>query len=215
SGDQERPWRHRDCARAQARAGAHCLTPAPVGTAGGRGTSRPQRLDVPVDVLPSAGLRQARLLPLRSGRPGRSNTTTSWPGLARRLVKHDLAHIRGIDRGPAESAQEDLGATVLGLADDLAACPEALVAKPRRRDADAVDIACGQSDRTRQPDIERIQVRALAAEIAGLEHRGDVADAAAARLRIAEGIIDDPLVDATRLLDVAECPAHDPVSGRL
>ena len=63
--------------------------------------------------------------------------------LARRLFEHDLAHIRGIDRGPAESAQEDLGATVLGLADDLAACAEALVAEPRGRDADAVDIACG------------------------------------------------------------------------
>jgi hypothetical protein len=57
----------------------------------------------------------------------------------------------------------------------------------------------GQTHGTCQSDIERIQVRALAAEIAGLQHRGDVANAAAARLRIAECVIDDPLVDATRL----------------
>src|SRR5262249_48193003 len=118
------------------------------------------------------------------------------------------------DRGPAESAQENLGATVLGLADDLATCPKALVAEPRGRNADAVDVACWQPNRARQPDIERIQVRALAAEVAGLQHRCDVADAAAARLRIAESIIDDPLINAARLLNVAEGPAHDLVAGR-
>src|SRR5262249_42202589 len=133
---------------------------------------------------------------------------------ARRLFEHDFADIRGIDRGPAESAQENLGATVLGFADDLATCPKALVAEPRGRNADAVDVACGQPNRARQPDIERIQVRALAAEVACLEHRSDVADAAAARLGIAESIIDDPLINAARLLDVAEGPAHDLVGGR-
>src|SRR5207247_65510 len=121
---------------------------------------------------------------------------------------------RRIDGDPAESAEVNLGATVLRLADDLAACPQALVAKARWRNADAVDVACGQSDRARQPDIERVQVSALAAEIAGLQHCGNVADAAAARLRFAERVIDNPLVDTPRLFDIAEGPAHDVVGGR-
>jgi len=100
---------------------------------------------------------------------------------------------------------------VLRLADDLAACPETLVSEPRRRNADAVDVACRQPSRPRQPNIERVQVRALAAEIAGFEHRGNVADTAAACFRIAERVLDDPLVDAARLLEVAEGPAHDAV----
>src|SRR5205807_6861052 len=78
--------------------------------------------------------------------------------LPRRLFQRHLAYVRWIDRDPAEPAAEDLGATVLRLADDLAACPDALVAEPRRRDADAVDVARGQPHRTCQPDIERIQV---------------------------------------------------------
>src|SRR5260370_11323006 len=134
--------------------------------------------------------------------------------LARRLFQHDLANVGWIDRDPAESGQEYFGPTVLCLTYDLVSSTEALVTEPRGRNADAVDITCGQTHGTCQSDIERIQVRALAAEIAGLQHRGDVANAAAARLRIAERVIDDPLVDATRLLDIAECPAHDTVGRR-
>ncbi len=44
---------------------------------------------------------------------------------------------------------------------------------------------------------------------------GDVADAAAARLGIAEGVLDHPLVDAPRLVEVAGCAGGDLVGGLL
>src|SRR5262245_4394289 len=135
--------------------------------------------------------------------------------LSRRFFQHDLPHIGWIDRNPAKSAQEHLSSTVLRLAHDFAAGAEALVAELGGSDANAIDIARGQADRARQPDIERVQVRTLAAKISSLQHRGDVADAAAARLRIAERIIDDPLVNAPRLLDVTKRPADDAAGSRL
>src|SRR6516164_2782740 len=124
--------------------------------------------------------------------------------MARRLFERDLANVRRIDRNPAKSAEEYLGATMLRLADHLGVRAEALVTEFGRRDSDAIHVACGQADCTRQPDVERIQVRAFTSEVAGLEHRGDVADAAAARLWIAERVLDDPLVDAPRLFEIAE-----------
>ena len=103
---------------------------------------------------------------------------------------------------------------MLRLADHLRVCAQALVPEPGGRDADAVDVACGQADGAREAHVEGIQVRALAAEIAALEHRGDIADAATARFWIAERIVDDPLIDTPRLLQVGERPTHDPFGRR-
>ena len=55
---------------------------------------------------------------------------------------------------------------------------------------------------SRESDVEGIQVRTLASEVTSFEHGADVAPTAAAYLRIAERIVDDPLVDRTRFLDI-------------
>ena len=120
----------------------------------------------------------------------------------RRFFEHDLAHVGGVDRHPAEAGEINLRAAMLRFGDDCRARAEALVAELRWRNANAVDVARRQAGRPRQADIERVEIGAFAAEIARLEHRRDVADAAAAHLGVAERVIDDPLVDRARLLDV-------------
>ena len=94
----------------------------------------------------------------------------------------------------------ELRPAVLGTA-DVTALPEALelcrVGHPH-----AVDVARRDADGTRQPDEEGVEVGALAPEVPGLEHPADVADAAAAHLRIAERVLDDPLVDRARLVEL-------------
>ena len=141
--------------------------------------------------------------------------------LARRLLEHDLAHVRRVHRHPAEALQEDLGAAVLGLG-DVSALAQALVAEARVGDADAVDVARRQPGRAREADEEGVEVGALAREVAGLQHAADVADAAAAHLGLAEGVVHDPVVDRARLVlvalrpldDVARGVAHDAVGGQ-
>ncbi len=122
--------------------------------------------------------------------------------VARRLFQHDLAHVGRIDRHPTVAAGEELGAAVLCLRDVRRAGAEALVAVLGRRHAHAIDVARRHVDRARQPDIERVKIGALAAEVAALEQRLHVTDATAARLRIAEGVVDDPLIERARLVDV-------------
>ena len=60
-----------------------------------------------------------------------------------------------------------------------------------------------------EADKQRIEIGALAAEIAGLEHGGDVADAAAAHLGVAEGVLDDPFVDGVDLFDLGLLAGSD------
>src|SRR5262245_14258337 len=90
----------------------------------------------------------------------------------------------------------DLGAAVLRLADvaGLAEAPELRGV----RAPDAVDVACRQSGRPREADVERVQVGALAAEVARIQHALHVTDAAPSDLGITERIVDDPLVDRAR-----------------
>jgi hypothetical protein len=89
------------------------------------------------------------------------------------------------------------------------ALAKALVAEARVGDADAVDVACRQTRRAREADVERVEVGAFAREVAGDEHHADVAEAAAARLRVAEGVLDDPSVDCARRRFVATLAAGD------
>ncbi len=79
---------------------------------------------------------------------------------------------------------------------------EALVSHFRLGDTDAVDVARRKTGRARQAHVERIQIGALAAQILGLQHEANVADAAAARFRIPKRVVHDPFVDRARLLDI-------------
>src|SRR5947209_9927870 len=65
------------------------------------------------------------------------------------------------------------------------------------------------ADGARQPDEERVEVGALSPEAPGLEHPADVADAAAAHLRITERVLDDPRVDRARLVQIGLRPPRD------
>ena len=87
--------------------------------------------------------------------------------------------------------------------------PEALVSQFRLGDADAVDVARRKARRAGEADIERVEIGALAAQIPGFQHEADVADAAAARFRIPKRVVDDPLVDCARFLDVGLRAAGD------
>jgi hypothetical protein len=78
--------------------------------------------------------------------------------------------------------------------------PEALVAESRRRNAYAVEIARRDAGSARKRDVETVDVGALSAQIAGLQHERDVAQTAAFGLRIAGRIRHDPIVDAFRFL---------------
>ena len=61
---------------------------------------------------------------------------------------------------------------------------------------------CRNSLRPREANEQRIQVGAFAVEIAALQHRRDVANAATAGLGVAECIIDDPVIDLLRLFHI-------------
>ena len=92
---------------------------------------------------------------------------------------------------------------MLRLTDDFAVRAEAAVAKPRRRDSNPVHIARRHTGRTGKADEQGIQVAALAAKVTRLQHRLDVAPAAAADLGITEGIVHDPFIDGARFLNVS------------
>ncbi len=80
---------------------------------------------------------------------------------------------------------------------------------------DSVDVARGKPRRARQPHEQRVQVGTLAAQVAGLEHCADVPDPTAPHLRIAEGVVDDPLVDRAGLLHVGVDALGDLLGGLL
>src|SRR5439155_12172104 len=114
-----------------------------------------------------------------------------------------------IDRDPADAFGEELGAAVLGLADDRSGWAEALVAQRGARDADAVDVACRNAQRSGEADEQAVEIGALPAQVATLEHRLDVARAASAGLRIAQRVLHDPFVDGASLLQVgASAPGN-------
>src|SRR5262249_9817144 len=101
----------------------------------------------------------------------------------------------------------EFGAAVLGFR-DVAALAETLELV-RVGHADAIDVARGNAGRAREPDEERVQVCAFASEVARLEQRADVAEAAPAHLGIAERVVDDPLVDRLGFLEVRAVAARD------
>ena len=103
---------------------------------------------------------------------------------------------------------------MLRLRDRLRRRAEASIAEIGFRDANAVRVPRRQARSARESDEERIQIGAFAAERLRFEHEPDVADAAAARLRIAKGISDDPLVDRARFVHVAVRAARDREGGR-
>ena len=120
----------------------------------------------------------------------------------RGLFEYDLAHIGRIDRHPTKAREIDFRTAVLRLGDDLRAGSQTFVTEFRWRHANAVDVTRRHARCPGQTDIQRVKIGAFAAKVAALEHSGDIAVTAAARLGIAERIVHDPLVNGARLLDV-------------
>src|SRR5580765_6877675 len=60
----------------------------------------------------------------------------------------------------------------------------------------------GQPCCSRQSNVQRVEVSAFAAEVAGLQHEPDIAASAASNLRIAKRILDHPFVDRARLVEI-------------
>ena len=76
------------------------------------------------------------------------------------------------------------------------------IPSPTWRHGSRTRRARGKAGPTREANIERIEIGAFAAQIPGLQHEADIADATAARLRISKCIVNDPLVDRPRLFYV-------------
>src|SRR5439155_9458190 len=117
-----------------------------------------------------------------------------------RLLQHDLADVRRIDGYPPAALVMELGPAMLGLA-HVPGSTEALELL-RLGDPEAEDLARRDARRPRQADEEGVEVGALAAQVPCLEHRLDVPEPAPPHLGIAEGVLDDPLVDGAGLLAV-------------
>src|SRR5665213_2925518 len=132
--------------------------------------------------------------------------------LAAILLEDDLAHVGGVDRHPTQPFGIELGAAMLRTR-DVARLAEALVAARRVGDTNAVRVACRYAQRARHADEQRVQVGALAAQVARLEHELDIAGAAAAHLRVAERVVADPVVERTRTLDIGMRAARDRLRG--
>src|SRR5207247_7658449 len=111
-----------------------------------------------------------------------------------------LAVCGRIDRNAVVATPMALGASVLRFR-DVTALAEALEFG-RLGTADAVNVARGNLRRAREPDEERVEVGALAAEVTRLEHRLDITQPAPAHLRVAEGVLDDPFVDGLSLVGI-------------
>jgi len=119
--------------------------------------------------LPGAEQLGAGALGLGIRQPGREPAA---------FFQDDLAYVGGIHRHPAVAVQVELGAAVLGLG-DVPALAEALELRGVRA-ARAVYVARRDLHGPREADEERVEIGALAAEVARLEHRLDVAQPAAA-----------------------------------
>lgn len=99
----------------------------------------------------------------------------------------------------------NLGAAMLGLGHLLTRRAKTLVSQFGLGDTYSINIASRKPRCTRHADVERVQVSALASEIARLEHEVNVATPAAANLGIANRVLDDPLVDGACLVDIGGC----------
>ena len=109
----------------------------------------------------------------------RSSSMARWPGGS---SSDDLADVRRIHRHPAVPGEVDLRAAMLRLRRVADERPRLRKPRSDRRDAEAVDVARRNPRGAAEPDEQRVQVRAFAAQVSRLEHEADVADAAALRL---------------------------------
>ena len=109
----------------------------------------------------------------------------------------------------------DLSATVLSLGCLIRRKAEASKAQLRLCGSQAVDVPRGQADGASQAHIQGVQVCAFAAEIAGLQHGTNISAATAADLGIAEGVLDDPLIDGLCLFGARSRASRNFESGRL
>src|SRR5881394_2687320 len=91
-------------------------------------------------------------------------------GRLRLLFQHHLAHVRRVDRNPAVADEENFGAAMLRFGDVRRAGAEAAVAELALRHAQAVDVARRNVHRTAKADHQRVQIGALARQVAALEH---------------------------------------------
>lgn len=84
-------------------------------------------------------------------------------------------------------------------------------------------ISCWETRCTCQTDVKRVEIGAFPAQILGFQHKTDIAYTAAADFRISKCVLDDPLVDRMRLLQVSIrtasdficCDFHDPSVGSI
>ena len=141
---------------------------------------------------------------------------------------HHLADVGRIHRDPAVAGEPHFRAAVL-RARDVGRCPRRAPCSrtPTSRRGCRRCRAPACRPRAHRPTNSALMSPHLPPMFAGLEHRLDVADAAAAHLRLAIGVGDDPVVQRAHLLDVgrrlpATCcavVAHDAVGrhqlGRL
>ena len=96
------------------------------------------------------------------------------------------------------------------------------VAKSRRHQANAIDVARWNAYRSAQAHKQGVDVRTLAAQITGFKHGFDITFAATFDLRFAPSVTHHPVVDGTdffkiglRALDgiLSRC-LHDTVGGQ-
>ena len=92
---------------------------------------------------------------------------------------------------------------------------EALALEIRGPQSNAIDVSRRDAGGFHQANEERIEICALAPEVAGFQHGPDVSYAAPAHLRIAMRVVDDPLVDCVRLLYVRRSALGDLIGLRL
>src|SRR5437588_1158955 len=86
------------------------------------------------------------------------------------FLEHDLPHVRRVDRHPTDVGEIDFGPAVLCLRGIVAGKTEALVTELRLRHTNTVRVPRRKSDSVRESDVQRVQVRALAAQVLRFEH---------------------------------------------
>src|SRR5271165_6322814 len=130
-----------------------------------------------------------------------------------RFLQGDLADIGRIGRNPPEPLQEYLRATMLSFRNGRAGGSEALVAEVRWSNPYTIDIPRRDSGCPRKTNKERVEIGALAAEIARFQHRSDISGAASARGSIAERVLDNPFIDGASPAKIGLSPGRNLVGG--
>src|SRR5436190_24043197 len=82
----------------------------------------------------------------------------------------------GIDGDPPILVEVHLPATVLGLRHILRRGAETLESQLGLGDPDAVHVGRREACRAGKTNVERVEIGALAAQVAGLEHEADVTE---------------------------------------